>query len=101
MFDTSAPPFIFISASPESINHTQLKFVDMWQGFAKPMDKNRFIDSIRVLSKKNILNSEAFEPAKVLFSRRRTHQCRSRENHAQSDMAILLLLLTPAQRPYT
>ncbi|GGZ62252.1 response regulator [Paraglaciecola chathamensis] len=67
MFDTSAPPFIFISASPESINHTQLKFVDMWQGFAKPMDKNRFIDSIRVLSKKNILNSEAFEPAKVLL----------------------------------
>lgn len=67
MFDNSAPPFIFISASPESINHTQLKFVDMWQGFAKPMDKNRFIDSIRILARKNILKTEAFVPARVLL----------------------------------
>ena len=67
MFGNSAPPFIFISASPEAIRHDRFNTEHMWQGFAKPMDKNRFIDSIRVLSDKNALKTAAFEPANVLL----------------------------------
>ncbi|WP_339773739.1 response regulator [uncultured Paraglaciecola sp.] len=67
MFDKSAPPFIFVSASPESINQEKIKFIDVWQAFAKPLDKNLFIDSIRILANKNILKTEAFKPAKVLL----------------------------------
>ena len=67
MFGTSAPPFIFISASPEAIRHDRFNTEHMWQGFAKPMDKNRFIDSIRVLSDKNALKTAAFKPANVLL----------------------------------
>nr|WP_240919842.1 response regulator [Paraglaciecola sp. 20A4] len=67
MFDKSTPPFIFVSASPESINQEKIKFVDIWQAFAKPLDKNLFIDSIRILASKNILKTQAFKPAKVLL----------------------------------
>lgn len=50
MYGTKAPPVVLLSATPDIANIVALSDAQVWQTFVKPLDINRFIDSLHQLS---------------------------------------------------
>ena len=53
MFSGKAPPVILLSATPDIANIVALSDAKVWQTFVKPLDINRFIDSLHQVSSRN------------------------------------------------
>ena len=47
------PPLVFISASSESVSRSKLDSISNWQAFSKPINKDRFVDSLAILVNNN------------------------------------------------
>lgn len=61
------PPFIFISASAESVNNIKPSFADVWHAFVKPVEKNRFIDLIKLIGRQTSFVRDESKPVSILL----------------------------------
>ncbi len=62
----SCPALVFVSASTESINKRKFDFIDKWQAFSKPINKDRFIDYMHLLASNNYQNYPSNRAINVL-----------------------------------
>ena len=67
LYSDKAPQFIFMSSSAESINSIPFGFSNLHHAFVKPVDKIRFLDSIRFFSHKDSLQIDERRSVSILL----------------------------------
>ncbi|MFT6988360.1 MAG: signal transduction histidine kinase/CheY-like chemotaxis protein [Paraglaciecola sp.] len=67
IYAEKAPKFVFISASDELINAIPVGFTDLHYAFVKPLDKTRFLDSIRSITQQDPTQNKLQRPISILL----------------------------------
>ncbi|WP_218352391.1 hybrid sensor histidine kinase/response regulator [Alteromonas lipotrueiana] len=65
-FDDKLPPIIFVSATPDIANLVHGFDLPIWQTFVKPVDRNRFVDTLHHLANDGILSGVEQRKANIL-----------------------------------
>lgn len=67
MLGKHTPPLILVSAAPQIANIVSNSEINAWQVFVKPIDRNRFIDALKYLSKPGYTLSPLPSSASILI----------------------------------